>query len=99
MGCCPYKAEQIGRIVYVGAIAVNFGGVQVMTYEGNAYTNGKPTYLSTDDGSGNYFQVASNGTNWVAVRYVSGSPTAPQVGPHHNQQPVGTFGVLTIYIP
>ncbi len=100
MTCCkPIRVEMLYGMTYLGAIAVDFGGQQVMTREGNPYQNGRPVYRSPDTGGGNYFEVASNGTNWIATRYVSGSPTAPQVGPHPNQQPVGTFGALTIYVP
>ena len=60
------------------AVAVNFGGVQVMHIQ-KGFTNSRPVYRS--EGDLDYFTVTSNGANWIAVRYVSGSPTAPQVGP------------------
>lgn len=92
----PYKAFKIMGLGWPLAVAVNFGGVQVM-HRQKGYTNDRPVYRSA--GASNYFTVQSDGTNWIAVRYVSGSPTAPQVGPLDTEPPIGTFGALTIYVP
>ena len=92
----PIRAERITGLGWPLALAVNFAGQQIMHLQ-KGYTNSRPSYRSA--GTLDYFTVASNGTNWVAVRYVGGSPTAPQVGPPDTDPPVGTFGALTIYVP
>ena len=99
MSCCsPLKAENIGRVYWPNQLALNFGGQQIMPMIAGDIQVGRPVWASNGQ-SGDYFQIRSNGTNWVAERYIADVLSSTQVGPIHTLEPIGTFGALTVYVP